>query len=404
MFLHEHNLPFLLMDHLPKLVASACPDSKIAKAIKCCRTKAMNLTKDVIAKEQISVISENLKNCVFSIIIDETTDINTEKSLAIVVRFYDNDKCKDRFLGLIKVQSRTANDIFTAICNFFKEKNIPVTNMIGLAADNASVMMGNINGVQARFKAIIPHLFILGCVCHSFHLCSSAAAKKLPRSLEDLIRAVYSYFSHSSNRSGRLQEFQIFVELKPRKLLHPSATRWLSIQAAVDRVLQNWEALILFFTHECFEDDLPATQTILNQLKNPIFKSTILGAERVAVATEQRNGGATNKERKPELRSRELRPDISYTFLLFVSTGIAFSRRGVARRTSTTAAATVAQSSSQADAPAGAGGAPQNIKRAISSEQTSQRGAPSARCLPESTDVVARRSELQNPHRLPWTA
>lgn len=45
-----------------------------------------------------------------------------------------------------------------------------------------------------------------------------------------------------------------------------------SIQAAVDRVLQNWEALILFFTHECFEDDLPATQAILNQLKNPIFK------------------------------------------------------------------------------------------------------------------------------------
>lgn len=26
-FLHEHNLPFLLMDHLPKLIASACPDS-----------------------------------------------------------------------------------------------------------------------------------------------------------------------------------------------------------------------------------------------------------------------------------------------------------------------------------------------------------------------------------------
>ncbi|XP_068990429.1 zinc finger protein 862-like [Neodiprion pinetum] len=229
MFLHEHNLPFLLMDHLPKLVASVCPDSKIAKAIKCCRTKATNLTKDVIAKERISVISEKLKNCVFSIIIDETTDINTEKSLAIVVRFYDNDECKDRFLGLIKVQSCTANDIFTAICNFFKEKNIPVTYMIGLAADNASVMMGNINGVQARFKAIIPHLFVLGCVCHSFHLGSSAAAKKLPRSLEDLIRAVY-YFSHCSNRSGRLQEFQIFVELKPRKLLHPSATRWLSLQ------------------------------------------------------------------------------------------------------------------------------------------------------------------------------
>lgn len=25
MFLHEHNLPFLLMEHLPKLLCSVCP-------------------------------------------------------------------------------------------------------------------------------------------------------------------------------------------------------------------------------------------------------------------------------------------------------------------------------------------------------------------------------------------
>lgn len=112
MFLHEHNLPFLLMDHLPKLIVSVCPDSKIAKGIICCRTKATSLTKECIAKEQISEISEKLRLNVFSIIIDETTDISTEKSLAIVARFYDSGECKDRFLGLIKVKSCSADDIF----------------------------------------------------------------------------------------------------------------------------------------------------------------------------------------------------------------------------------------------------------------------------------------------------
>lgn len=155
MFLHEHNLPFLLMDHLSKLIVSVCPDSKIAKGIKCCRTKVTSLTKDCIAEEQISEISEKLRLNVFSIIIDETTDISTEKSLAIVARFYDSGECKDKFLGLIKVKSCGANDIFNAICNYFRNNNIPITNMIGLAADNASVMMGNISGVQARFKTII---------------------------------------------------------------------------------------------------------------------------------------------------------------------------------------------------------------------------------------------------------
>lgn len=40
----------------------------------------------------------------------------------------------------------------------------------------------------------------------------------------------------------------------------------------MDRVLENWEALILFFTNECFEDNLVASQTILSQLKSPAFK------------------------------------------------------------------------------------------------------------------------------------
>lgn len=37
-FIHEHYLPFTLMDHLPKLIVSACPDSDIAKELKISRT------------------------------------------------------------------------------------------------------------------------------------------------------------------------------------------------------------------------------------------------------------------------------------------------------------------------------------------------------------------------------
>ncbi|XP_075533772.1 uncharacterized protein LOC142566774 [Dermacentor variabilis] len=39
MFVAEHNLPFTVMDHLPKLLKKICPDSDIAKQIACSRTK-----------------------------------------------------------------------------------------------------------------------------------------------------------------------------------------------------------------------------------------------------------------------------------------------------------------------------------------------------------------------------
>ena len=37
----EHNLLFLLMDHLPGLLSHAFPDSKIAKEVKCARTNRL---------------------------------------------------------------------------------------------------------------------------------------------------------------------------------------------------------------------------------------------------------------------------------------------------------------------------------------------------------------------------
>ncbi|KAJ8912030.1 hypothetical protein NQ315_000523 [Exocentrus adspersus] len=213
MFLHEHNLPFSLMDHLTELIKSVSKDSQVIKELRCARTKA---------------------TVFFSLILDETTDISTQKSLAVVVRFYDND-WKDHFLGLLKVKSCAAEDLYNQVNEYLKSLDIPINNLIGLAADNAAVMMGNIRGIQARFKEVLPNIFVLGCVCHSFHLCSSAAAKKLPRSLEDFIRGVYNYFSHSSKRLEKLSEFQSFVNIKPNKLLHPSQTRWLSLQAASEK-------------------------------------------------------------------------------------------------------------------------------------------------------------------------
>ncbi|KAJ8941791.1 hypothetical protein NQ314_010279 [Rhamnusium bicolor] len=219
------------MDHLPKLITHICPDSEVAKSLKCSRTKATSLTKYCLAKEQLEIISRKLKQTKFSLILDETTDISTEKSLALVVRFFDEGVVKDRFFGLLKVESCTAEAIFNKILDYLIGLDIPLDNLLGLAADNAAVMMGQLTGVQARFKDRLPNLFVLGCVCHSFHLCSSAATKKLPRSLENFVRNIYNYFSNSSQRLSKLKECQTFMSLKPNKLLHPSRTRWLSLQA-----------------------------------------------------------------------------------------------------------------------------------------------------------------------------
>jgi len=133
MFISEHNLSFRILEHLPKLIQSVCPDSKIAKEIKCGRTKGTQILKEHVAPCSMMEICNILKTTKYSLIIDETTDISVTKSLAVVVRYFDTARLiiKDRFLTLLEVKFCTAEDLYNSITSFFEANEIPFENMIG---------------------------------------------------------------------------------------------------------------------------------------------------------------------------------------------------------------------------------------------------------------------------------
>ncbi|XP_058985277.1 uncharacterized protein LOC101887966 [Musca domestica] len=84
MFIIAHNLPFILMDYLPNLLAVCCPDSKIAQSLRCGRTKSTQLA-EILGNEAMKRIVSDLRTCKFSLIVDETTDVSTTKCLVLVV-------------------------------------------------------------------------------------------------------------------------------------------------------------------------------------------------------------------------------------------------------------------------------------------------------------------------------
>nr|CAI5858476.1 unnamed protein product [Callosobruchus analis] len=268
----EHNSPMLLMDHLPKLLASSLPDSQIAKNINCARTKTTQIIHMLKNYAESSVV-EKLRNQFFSIIIDETTDISSKKCLAILVRFLDasKDKIKDTLLALVEVENCTAGGLTQAIVDLLEKFEINKNNVIGFAADNASVMMGQFGGVQAKLKELVnPDIFVLGCICHSLHLCASEACKKIPSEAEEFVQDIYNYICRSPKRLKVYEEFQAFIDLKPHKLLTLSQTRWLSLEAVVKRILEKWQALKLYFTSEVIEEkDFMRPRQILDKFERP---------------------------------------------------------------------------------------------------------------------------------------
>lgn len=95
MFISEHNLPFQILEHLPKLIQSICPDLNIAKEIKCSRIKGTQILKKQVAPYSMMEICNILKTTKFSLIIDETTDISVVKSLAVVIRYFDTTELSE---------------------------------------------------------------------------------------------------------------------------------------------------------------------------------------------------------------------------------------------------------------------------------------------------------------------
>jgi len=138
--------------------------------------------------------------------------------------------------------------------------------MLGFAADNASVMICSMGGLKAKLLEKIPHLFVIGCICHfkfMFICCMS---------VEELCRDIHAYINNSPKRLLKFQEFQEFVNVDSHRLTYASPTRWLSLESVVNRMLEQWSALILFFQAEALESNIKSAAGILNALTNPIYK------------------------------------------------------------------------------------------------------------------------------------
>lgn len=253
MFILQYNLAMSLIEPLIALIKSI--DGETIKDIQLGRTKLKETITSSLLEEANRDIVDVLKKQKFSVIIDETTDVSSSKCLCVVVRYFDFSygKVRDRFLSLLELFEFDAKSIFNVIFKCFNDLSIPFTNCVGFASDNAAVMVGKKSGVRSLFLKQNPNMFTLGCMCHSIHLCSSAAAKKIPQNIEVLLRNIYVYFSHSTKKQIEFKEFQEYFNVEKHKILKTSFTRWLALEQVVARTLEQWPAILHYFLENSFE-------------------------------------------------------------------------------------------------------------------------------------------------------
>jgi len=158
---------------------------------------------------------------------------------------------RDGFLCLIDISDGSAQGVYNTIVHFFAEHSVPYKkNLVGFAADGASAMFGSKHSVKVLFEKDIPYLYSMKCICHSLALVASYATKKIPDSVEKIVREIYTYFMYSFKRQNEYKQFQTFCELRPHTILKPCQTRWLSLHSCIKRLLEQLNALKLYFQGE----------------------------------------------------------------------------------------------------------------------------------------------------------
>ncbi|KAL7290539.1 hypothetical protein TKK_0015307 [Trichogramma kaykai] len=245
----ENNIP---CEKIGAIVNAFKKYDPILSKIKVSRTRCQMLTVNVIGKQSKKGLVEILRNTIFSISIDESTDISKEHVLVIEVRWmnFDAGKVESAFWDLCPIfkknvpASSSDLSIFECLKNSFEKFDVSMKNIYAVSFDGCSTMNGEKQSVKVHLNNEIPHVITVRCPAHLTHLSAKYGLQELPESFMPLFKHINKMLRnpHKSHNFDNLQS-----EMNcSGKIVSYHEIRWLSLEATVVAILNNYEPL---FSH-----------------------------------------------------------------------------------------------------------------------------------------------------------
>jgi len=166
----------------------------------------------------------------YSIIVDEAKDESNTEQMSICVRYLNDNRVNERFLGFIELEDLHAKALASKIYIFFSSINLDIQNCIGQSYDGASVMSGSINGVQELIREVSKNPYpYVHCYAHRLNLVLVDTSKNVSsiHNTIGILEAIYSFQSSSSLRHTLFLEAQENSD-KILKIPQNCDTKWVS--------------------------------------------------------------------------------------------------------------------------------------------------------------------------------
>ena len=224
------------------------------------KIQQVSLSNDTI-KRRISLMATDIKQQViaeiksspmFSIQVDESTDVASCSQLLVFVRYIHMEDVKEEFLYCKALEtSATAHDVMNSISNFFDIEGLQWEKLCGVCTDGAPAMLGCKSGFQMKVKEK-SEVRGVHCMIHRYTL----ACKTLPNFLKKVLNSVVkivNFTKKSATTSRLLKQFCKEMDSDHETLLYYTAVRWLSKGNVVTRFFELRTEIKLFL--EMIEKD-----------------------------------------------------------------------------------------------------------------------------------------------------
>ncbi|XP_074096709.1 zinc finger protein 862-like [Cotesia typhae] len=278
-FLAENNIPLLIAPLMLNLFQTIGQEPAVLQKMTLGKTKATGVVNHVVSVHHSQQIVKDLQETKYSAFIDETTDNTNDKWMTLMVRYVAPDSLivKTELIELIEVDATNCSGehLSEQFTNALVKQGIHLDNFIGLACDNASVMIGKNNSFKTHTTKVVPDLLTFPCICHSLALVAKNACTAIPENILDFMSKIPTFTNGSPKRLAEFRTFQRAYYEHPSNLLRFAPTRWLSRRIVITRILENWEAIYGFMVDQASEN-VATADSFLEVMNDPMTKAYLI--------------------------------------------------------------------------------------------------------------------------------
>ncbi|KAL7601029.1 hypothetical protein Lser_V15G25543 [Lactuca serriola] len=145
------------------------------------RVETLSMQKDIVtcyAQEILKPILEEIGDDVFTLIVDDYSDMSNEKLMSVVLRYVTCGIVKERFIGLIHMEETSALFLNSAIESLFAEYGLSLKKVRGVGYDGASNMRNVFRDLKALIMKENDSVYYVHCFAYQLQLVVVAVAQE----------------------------------------------------------------------------------------------------------------------------------------------------------------------------------------------------------------------------------